>query len=87
MEWTVENSGDAYENISNLDIPKSHLLITQILRKFQEKTNELNKLRKRIDETFLELHSTDKLANKLKIGTFERKVKNLQFLKGSARAL
>ena len=34
----------------DFDIPKSHLLITQILKNFKEKTNELNKLHKRIDQ-------------------------------------
>lgn len=52
------------------DIPKSHLLITQILRNFNEKTNELNRLRKRIDQVYANLHR-ENVAGKLDLGNFD----------------
>ena len=54
----------------DLDIPKSHLLITQILRNFKEKTTELNRLRKRIDQIYANLHR-ENVAGKLELANFE----------------
>merc|ERR1712130_762298 len=51
------------------DIPKSHLLITQILRNFKDKTEELNQLHKRIDQIFANFHK-ERISNKLDLSCF-----------------
>lgn len=52
------------------DVPKSHLLISQILRNFEEKTNDLKDLRSRIDDVYTTL-TTDGLAAILEVKPFE----------------